>query len=161
MNVRAAETDDLDAINRVAKASWEADYPAILSRETVDEGVDEWYGADRFGEELGWARTLLFVAETDGVVGFVHAHWGDEEGHVLRLYVHPNHRREGVGSALLEHVQSELFDRGVERIAAMVLADNELGNAFYEQFGFEAVDESETTIGGERYLETRYVLDRP
>ena len=159
MDIRPATADDLDGINRVARASWEADYPEILSRETVSAGVDEWYGAAAFADELEWAHTLAFVATADDEpVGFVHAMWAGEEGHVLRLYVHPDHRREGVGTALLERVRSELYDRDIERIDAMVLADNELGKAFYERFGFEAADESETTIGGEQYRETRYTL---
>ncbi len=159
MDIRLATEDDLDGINRVARASWEADYPEILSRETVSAGVDEWYGAAALADEIGWAHTLVFVAVTDGdIVGFVHAMWSGDEGHVLRLYVHPDHRREGVGAALLDRTRTELFDRDIERIDAMVLADNDLGKAFYERFGFEVADESETTIGGERYRETRYTL---
>ncbi|PSQ34461.1 N-acetyltransferase [Halobacteriales archaeon QS_9_70_65] len=34
-----------------------------------------------------------------------------------------------------------------------------LGNEFYERFGFERADESETVIDGESYRENRYVLD--
>ena len=41
----------------------------------------------------------------------------------------------------------------------MVLSANEPGAEFYQQFWFEFVNESETEIGGERYPESRYVLE--
>lgn len=174
MSTREATTDDIDAIRAVARAAWETDYPAILSRETVEEGIEEWYAPDRLYEEFADVRTRVFVAveeDADGrevVVGFSHAIVGSDEtglgddgdGHLLRLYVHPDHRERGVGRQLLERTRDALFERGVERIKAMVLAENDLGNAFYRGFGFEKVAESETTVGGETYRENTYELPR-
>jgi ribosomal protein S18 acetylase RimI-like enzyme len=162
MTVRVATEDDIEAIRAIAKRSWETDYPAILTRETIEAGVDDWYAPDQIAAELVPARSVLFVADRDGdVAGFAHATWSatDDEGYILRLYVDPDHRRAGVGHELLERTCSHLADQGVERINAMVLAENDPGNDFYERFGFELVDESETTIGGDAYREHRYVLD--
>lgn len=162
MNVREATDDDIDAIRRIAERSWEVDYPAILTRETAEEAVAEWYDADSIAEAIAEGRTELLVAERDGeVVGFAHATWNASEGaaYILRLYVHPDHRSRGVGAELLERTRKALSGYGVDRIHAMVLADNDPGNAFYERFGFERADESETQIGEETYQETRYVLE--
>jgi ribosomal protein S18 acetylase RimI-like enzyme len=163
MTVREATEDDLGAITRIAEQSWTVDYPDILTRETVEEAVNEWYAADRVAEEFEADQTLLLIAERDeSVVGFAHATWNDaeREGYILRIYVHPDHRRKDVGRELLEETRTELSEKGVDRINAMVLAENDPGNAFYERFGFDRVDESETTIGGETYLENRYVLEQ-
>jgi ribosomal protein S18 acetylase RimI-like enzyme len=162
MTVRVATDDDVDAIRRVAERSWEVDYPALLTRETIEAGVDDWYAPEQITSELLSARSRLLVAERDGdVVGFAHASWNDtdDEGYILRIYVDPDHRREGVGHELLERTRSELVAQDVERINAMVLAENEPGNDFYARSGFEFVDESETTIGGDTYREHRYALD--
>jgi ribosomal protein S18 acetylase RimI-like enzyme len=170
MSIRSATGADVDAVRRVARRSWETDYEDVLTRETATEAVDDWYDPDRIGAELDDDRTLLLVAErtADGeegeertVVGFAHATWNEEtaEGYILRLYTHPDHRREGVGRALLERTRDELSGRGVERVNAMVLAANDPGAAFYERFGFGFVDERETTIGDESYPESRYALD--
>jgi len=161
MPIRPATAEDIEGIRRVAKQSWEHDYPDILTRETTEEAVEDWYAPDRLDEELDYAGTLPFVAEREGtIVGFAHATWNDEEdeGYILRLYVQPDARREGVGRELLDRTCAELTARDVDRINAMVLAENEPGNAFYERFGFEQSDESETRIGGETYRERRYVL---
>ena len=160
MTVRTATADDVADIARVAERSWTVDYPDILTRETAEAAVNEWYDADRIAEELAAERTLLLVAEADGlVVGFAHATWNDAEGYILRTYVHPDHRGEGFGRGLLTETRDVLDSKGVERINAMVLADNDPGNAFYERFGFERVDQSETEVGGESYRENRYVLE--
>lgn len=161
MAIREATTDDVPAIRDVARRSWERDYPDVVSRETIDEGVDDWYSPERIAEELSRARTVVLVAEDAGsVVGFVHAHWTDEVGYVLRLYVDPDHRRAGVGTRLFDRVRDALFGRGVDRIDAMVLADNEIGNSFYRTLGFERGDQRETTIGPETHPENTYVLER-
>ena len=162
MTIRVATEDDVDAVRQVAKRSWETDYPEILTRETIEEGFNDWYAHDRIADALVPARSLLLVAERDeSVVGFAHATWSSDEGegYILRLYVHPDHRRQNVGHELLERTCADLSEAGVERINAMVLAENDPGNTFYEQFGFEFVDETQTTIGGDSYRENRYVLE--
>lgn len=159
MPPREATSDDVDAIRRVARASWETDYPEILSRESIDAGLDEWYAPEDVEEELERPRTVLYVAEDEGeVAGFAHALWVGSDGDVLRIYVHPDARGEGLGRALLERARETLIAQDVDRIQAMVLEENEPGNAFYRAFGFERVDTGETTIGDERYRENTYEL---
>ncbi|MFD1587020.1 GNAT family N-acetyltransferase [Halorientalis brevis] len=160
MTIREASESDVDGIHDVAQASWETDYPDILSRETVEEGVKEWYDTDNLREAVRDSRTRLFVADEDeGVVGFVHGILSNEdEGHILRLYVHPDHRKQGLGRQLFERVHTDLTDHGVDQLYAMVLADNDLGEAFYQSLGFEKTGESETTIGGNAYRESTFVL---
>lgn len=161
MEIRDATVEDSEAIQRVAERSWRADYPEIVSRETAAEGVTEWYSADVVREEIERPDARVSVATVDGdVVGFVHAIWTDAEGDVLRLYVDPDHRGEGIGSALLERTVDRLFDEGVDAVAAMVLADNEPGKEFYRAHGFERVGEStQTEIAGEYYEEATFRLD--
>lgn len=178
MIVREASAADVDAIREVARAAWAADYPEILSRETAARGVEEWYESAHMAGELAGSRTRLFVACVDSddgdgddgddqsegegrVVGFAHAELGrDDQGYVLRLYVHPDYRHRGFGRRLLERAREDLFEHGAQRIHAMVLAANEPGNEFYRGFGFEKVAEGETTIGGEPYRENTYALER-
>jgi ribosomal protein S18 acetylase RimI-like enzyme len=162
MTIREASASDVEAIRDVARASWDADYPEILSRETVEAGVEEWYAVDRIREAVENPRDRLFVAEEGGdVLGFAHAVLtGGDEGHLLRLYVAPDARRRGVGHELLDRVCEDLFDYGVDRVYAMVLSDNEVGNAFYRDLGFEKTGEGETTIGGDTFGENTLVLRR-
>lgn len=165
MTIREATSEDIDGIRDVAKASWDTDYPDILSRESIDEGFDEWYAPEQVRDSLAWADTLLLVAEDDDeIVGFAHAVWegqGSEAtkyGDILRLYVHPDYRTDGLGRQLFEAIRDELAELNVTTLRAMVLENNELGNAFYDGFGFELDDTQDVQIGGETYRENTYTL---
>lgn len=163
MDVRSATEEDIDQLIRVAKHAWRVDYAEdILTSETVDEAVNDWYAPDRIAAELDAERTTLLVAVRDEeVVGFAHGTWSDEtgDGYVLRLYVDPEHRRAGAGETLLRETCRVLAAHDAQRVNAMVLSANEPGIGFYEQFGFEFVDEQETTIGSETLSESRYAVE--
>ena len=157
MEIRHAGSEDAPAIRGIAKQSWEADYPDILHRENVDDVVNEWYDEDRIRDEIRNEDAIVVVAEDDGdIVGFAHGIWARRTGHMLRVYVAPDHRGQGIGGTLLATLRDSLLKRGSDHIQAMVLAENEAGNEFYRQAGFEKVDEGETTIGGEAYTENVY-----
>lgn len=166
--VRAATSEDATAVEAVAAAAWEHDYPAVLNRERPAEAARDWYDADQMRRDIDDPAHVVQVAERgDRVVGFVHAFaaatdtTGRDEGSVLRLYVHPEARGEGVGSRLLDATRDALTDRGCDRVRAMVLAANEAGRAFYEACGFEETEETGTTvIDGEPYEEVVFVDDR-
>jgi ribosomal protein S18 acetylase RimI-like enzyme len=167
-DVRAATPGDAAAVESVAAAAWDHDYPSVLSRERPGEAARDWYDAERIRGDIEDPAHVVRVAERgDGVVGFVHAFaaatdtGGRDEGSILRLYVHPDARGEGVGSLLLDDARDSLSERGCDRVRAMVLAANEAGRAFYEACGFEETDETGTTvIDGEPYDEVVFVDDR-
>ena len=160
MNVRDATGSDIEAVREVARAFWKTDYPDILSRESVEEGFDEWYGPDRLRENLEEPRSELLVADAEGsVVGFAHAFVDPEEVTLLRLYVRPDSRGTGVGRRLFETLFERVEETGVDRLRATALAANDSGAAFYRAMGFERVVTDETTIAGERYPEHTFLLE--
>lgn len=161
MDIRAATTADIEGIRRVAEASWETDYPAVLSRETITDGVDQWYDDAVLEMELRSSRTKLLVAvDAEEVVGFVHGHWAGETGIILRLYVHPDRRNAGIGGKLFEAIADAFRDRGVERLRAMALAGNETATGFFEGKGMVQVGSETTAIAGEQYEEAIYEFQR-
>lgn len=163
MAIREATVDDIDAIQGVAEQSWTRDYPDVLSRESIEEGLDDWYSEERVRDSIVWARALMLVADQDGeIVGFAHATWGTDsgEGNILRVYVDPDARGEGIGGRLLEETCQTLFEQGVERVKAMVLDANEPGKRFYSEFGFERTETETVPIGDDTYEECTYVLER-
>ncbi|WP_049922559.1 GNAT family N-acetyltransferase [Halopiger djelfimassiliensis] len=163
MAIREATVDDIEAIQNVAQQSWTTDYPEFLSRDSIRDGLDEWYAEDRLRDAIAWTRALVLVAERDGgVVGFAHATWNVDatDGTILRVYVAPDHRTDGFGTRLLEETCRILFEQGVDRIEAMVLDANELGKRFYREFGFEKAGTEPVPVGEDISQECTFVLER-
>ena len=160
MEIREANDGDIPGVRGVAQRSWETDYPDILSRETIDETVEEWYSPEQleFDIESDDAHVVVAIGDDGGVVGFAHAISEEETGTLLRLYVDPDSRGAGIGTRLLDGTCGALAAEGCSRIEAMVLEENEPGNAFYREYGFEPERESETVIGDETYDEVVYSL---
>lgn len=113
-HIRAAGPADLDAV----LAFWK----------TAAEGTS--ISDDRDGIERLVARDpeALILAERDGeLVGTVIAGFDGWRCHLYRLAVHPDHRRRGVGGALLVAAEERFVRLGGRRADAMVLDRNELG----------------------------------
>lgn len=155
MHVRDARGADVETIRRIAERSWERDYPDFLTRETIASGVLEWYNAESVRADLANPDSVLLVAadDEDRPIGFAHGHRSGDVGSLLRVYVDPDHRREGVATALVDAVGDAFAAAGVSRVRAMALAANEPGCAFYRSLGMERVDTRTTTIGGEEHDE--------
>ncbi len=162
IEIREAESSDVEGIRSVALESLHESYADVLDEEVIETAVERWYDDDAMAAELDEEGMLYLVAVSgDTVVGFSQSLVLSEDatGTILWLHVDPGNRDRGVGTTLLKHTQALLSERGVERVAAEVLAGNEAGTRFYEENGFEKATERETEIGDETYTETVYVQE--
>lgn len=95
--------------------------------------------------ENGIARFLLhnkdtcFVATIEGkVVGAILAGQDGRRGYIYHLAVAEQHRGKGIAKALVHCVINALNHLGIQKTALVVYSDNENGNQFWENIGFEA-----------------------
>ncbi|WP_372480726.1 GNAT family N-acetyltransferase [Halomicrobium sp. HM KBTZ05] len=58
-------------------------------------------------------------------------------GLIRNIYVRPDDRNEGIGTALLEAAESELADRDADRVTLEAMADNDAARRFYRRHGYE------------------------
>lgn len=87
-------------------------------------------------------RDSFFVATVgEEIVGYTVAAASKPSGHVISVAVAPNHRRKGIGAALLSAVVGRLIQEGVGVIHLEVRKGNEPAIAFYEQMGFQKSSE--------------------
>lgn len=78
-----------------------------------------------------------FVAIDKGtVIGVIISGHDGRRGYVYHTAVHPDYRRQGIGSSLVDYAMSALKDEGINKVAMLVFARNETGNAFWETEGF-------------------------
>jgi ribosomal protein S18 acetylase RimI-like enzyme len=62
---------------------------------------------------------------------------GDRHAHIFLLYVMPEHRRKGIGSALMRHAQDWARERGDRQIGLQVFQSNQPALSLYHQLGYE------------------------
>lgn len=86
----------------------------------------------------------LLVARDPDVVGFVMfaPEAGQYEQDVARgvvqnIYVRPERRGEGIGTALLERAESMLAAAGVDVVTLDAMAENEAARRFYRRHGYD------------------------
>jgi GNAT superfamily N-acetyltransferase len=108
-------------------------------------GTPEQLAAALFGEQ---PSAEAVIAELDGEpVGFALFHgtfstWECRPGLWLEdLYVPPEHRRGGIGRALLAHVAAIAVERGCARLEWAALDWNEPALGFYRKLGAKRLDE--------------------
>lgn len=158
--VRPAETDDAELIRAVAERAWPAAHGHILSSETIDSVLSQWYDPDDTRDAIQRDEVGYFVAERDGdVVGYVSGGRSDDPdvATLAAIYVDPDHWGNGIGTALLERFESFCRSRGYERVRLRVLAENDRAQMFYRAHGYEQVGEDETELFGEGAVEATYV----
>lgn len=162
MNLRVARETDIPGIRDVANRSLAESYDDVLDAETRQQAVESWYGAEdaaagALAEEIADGRTVVVVAEEDDtIVGFAQAFLAGESptvGRIEWLHVRPGRRGEGAASQLLDRIETELADRGADRIEASVIEANEAGREFYEEHGYDHDHTRQVRIAGDRVAE--------
>ncbi|MFJ5305012.1 GNAT family N-acetyltransferase [Streptomyces sp. NPDC088350] len=123
LHIRSAALADIDAV----LAFW---------REAA-EGTSISDDRDGVARLIARDPDALILAERDGrLVGSVIAGFDGWRCHLYRLAVHPEHRRRGIGSALLTAAEERFVALGGRRGDAMVLERNETGQHAWRAAGY-------------------------
>lgn len=116
----------------------EHDVPEILKIERISF-TTPWSEA-AFQHEVRKPYALSNVAVSKGkVIGYICANQILDECHIFNLAVHPDFRRQGVGTALMEEALNELKEKGCGFFYLEVRSSNSGAKKFYERFGFRVI----------------------
>jgi ribosomal protein S18 acetylase RimI-like enzyme len=131
----------------------DADEAAVIAlwREAFPDEPAHNVPADVIRRKRAVQPDLFLVAEIDGsVVGTVLAGYDGHRGWLHKVAVAAAHRRRGVGSALIRHVEAALRAVDCPKINLQVRAANAGVVAFYESLGYavEAIVSMGKRIGG-------------
>ncbi|MFB6108755.1 MAG: GNAT family N-acetyltransferase [Haloplanus sp.] len=121
---------DLARDQRRHGSSLRAETNRRVARETVGRHLVA--GGVQVARDDGLAGMVLYEPERGAFDRTV------DRGVVTHLYVVPERRGEGIGSALLDAAEADLRASGVEVVALQAMADNEAARDFYERRGYRA-----------------------
>lgn len=100
------------------------------------------YTKHTFSFLLNDPNTICYrvVTETDVMVGFVFVMMNpDGAAHITTLGVAPEHRRRGIASMLLSHLESVLPKKGISTVVLEVRVSNTSAQRLYVNSGFTSV----------------------
>jgi len=145
--LRTAGPNDIEAIHHILQASWHAAYDALIGRAAVDAITSDWYDPLRLAEEINHRQAEYIVAD-DGtsLYGVAHALSGAVESDpdtvlIRQLCVRPSHQNQGLGTQLLEELES-CFP-AARRFQVRVLEKNERALQFFSRRFYEKVEKTE------------------
>jgi ribosomal protein S18 acetylase RimI-like enzyme len=96
-----------------------------IARRAVEGGL--LVARDPAGEVVGFVTFALRSSTYEADV---------TRGIVENIYVEPDRRGEGVGSALLGEAEARLAEEGATAVTLEVMADNEAARRFYRRHGY-------------------------
>ena len=112
-----------------------ADLPEILAIETASFKTP--WSETLFYNEIVKAISVARVARLNGkVVGYLCANVIIDEGHILNMAVHPEHRGIGIASRIVQEVLDIMRAGNCRSVFLEVRVSNEEARKMYEKFGF-------------------------
>jgi ribosomal protein S18 acetylase RimI-like enzyme len=117
----------------------DADEAQVLElwRQSLDYSLAHNDPRDSIRRKMSYQPELFFVAELDGrVVGTTMGGYDGHRGWIYSVAVLPEHRRQKIATALVEHVVAELQKLDCPKINLQIAGSNAGVVGFYESLGF-------------------------
>ena len=127
---------------------------AVCTEDYTPAQLDAW--ADGQVNIAAWERSFLahdtLVARMDGkIVGFADL----DGGYLDRLYVHKEHQREGIATALVQALEKQVVSRGE---LCMTTHASITARPFFEKRGYRVIKEQQVERKG--VLLTNFVMEK-
>jgi ribosomal protein S18 acetylase RimI-like enzyme len=89
-------------------------------------------------KKMQYQPELFFVGEVEKrIIGTVLAGYDGHRGWLYSVAVHPDHRRDGFGTSLVQYAESALGNLGCLKVNLQVRSTNEAVASFYRKLGYE------------------------
>ncbi len=142
---RAMTSDDLEAVAALEASSYDFPWTRGIFADCLRVGYRCEVLEDRHGLLLGYC--ILAVAL--------------DEAHILNLCVHTEHRGQGLGGHILDHLLAVASKAGARRIYLEVRPSNLAALALYARRGFEKLGLRRAYYRSQQGREDAVVLARP
>lgn len=103
------------------------------------ESLSEFRDEHLLGADIDPGRSYIAQQGSEQLGFLVSRRLPDAVGYVDLLAVHPDHRRRGLGTALLQRAFADYTAAGLRHAQLLVASDNPLGLRLYERVGMRAL----------------------
>lgn len=117
------------------------DFPAVLALWSGTEGI----GLNPYDDSV--PRIAIFIErnptsclvweEMGEIIGVILAGHDGRRGYIYHAAVREERRSEGIGTALADAAIEALKAQGIHKAGMLVMADNQVGNDYWEERGWE------------------------
>lgn len=141
---------DIPALVALARDTWFKHYPSIITTAQIEYMLAQRYSDDVIRAQLAdpdvWWDKLLLGGE---LAAFAQYERSDPPGtlKVDKLYARHELRGQGLGSALLRHIEDEARAMGCSRLKLQVNKNNASAIGVYRKNGFAVVESAVFDIG--------------
>jgi GNAT superfamily N-acetyltransferase len=157
MQIRKAEITDIPTIQHIANEAWRPTYGHILTEEQTLYMLDMMYGYEVLRAQIEGMVSFFMVEDFQQAIAyFAIEHTADHHAKLHKIYLRPQHKSAGVGSAIIQFLKNWAVERSIVTIELNV---NKFNSAvtFYEKMGFERINEVVLEIG-QGYVMDDYVM---
>ncbi|OIJ67130.1 GNAT family N-acetyltransferase [Streptomyces mangrovisoli] len=137
--------------------------PDSFWRERAEGAAEGAYGARQFIAESPdgeWAGTVTVLLEEGGSTDWAGFDIERTQGHVVGVFVRPEHRGSGLIGALFDAAVAWSWEAGAERVRLIVHEDNARAQAAYRRLGFRPSGVVVPLVEGSDDEELEFVLER-
>jgi ribosomal protein S18 acetylase RimI-like enzyme len=155
VKVRRARKADLGAIAHVAGVVWRTSYADLLDSDTIEHWLKTAYSEASLEQRL--QDHPIFVVQVDGLIASFADVYVQENTIVIgALCTHPEYRRLGVASTLLDKARSLAPSLP---LTADLLLGNKVAERFVEHLGFRPGETLEVHLYGKPIMERRWWIE--
>jgi len=151
LQLNLAIESDIPEIFRLAEASWQAHYPAVIGQEQVDYMLARFYNSESLMEQMGQGQRFYFIQVEGELVGFIGLsspgkHFLAPDSHFIhKFYLHPSVQNKGVGAAAFQALIE--LENEAQAIRLQVNRQNFKPINFYFKLGFRIESIGDFSIG--------------
>ena len=123
----------------------------IYTQRMREEHIPEVAELEKLCFSSPWSAQSLELLTREGIgMGVVYLHEGKvvayggmlcvvDQGQITNIAVHPDHRRQGIGKAIVGALLKHAMDEKFEEVTLEVRKSNEPAQAMYRSMGFRAI----------------------
>lgn len=163
MSIVAASKQDIATIRKLAQQFWPVAFTSILSTIQIEYMMEMMYSEQAVEQQMNEGHQYAIAYQNSEQVGYVSYetdHDVTKKTKVHKLYVSPNHQREGLGKAMLEYVVDRAIESKNNAVFLNVNKYNTQAINFYKKSGF-FLSKAETIDIGEGFVMDDFVFELP